>query len=91
MGLFTRRMVRELAGASDGDTLQELAHRHGSPMQAANLTDSMVGTTHDGVRAAPADDDAAGGRLLATRGAALDPARAHASSAVAPAQSRGTR
>lgn len=91
VGLFTPAMVRELADAGDGPAVRELVRGHGYPMQAANLTYSMIGVAHDGVAAAAPHYDAAVERLLATRGAALDPARAHASAAVSPAQSRGTR
>ena len=55
------------------------------------MTLSMVGVEYNGATAGEDVFDAACTALVATRGAALDLARAYAPASVSSAQSRGTR
>lgn len=69
-------MLREIARGDAGPVTREYVRRHGYPTQAANLTLSMVGDDHQGVRVSEEECEAAIDVLLSTKGAPLDLARA---------------
>lgn len=91
IAMLNPTMLREIALGDAGPVTREYVRRHGYSTQAANLTLSMLGASSGDAVATEADFDAAVDVLLATRGAALDLARAYAPAAASSAQSRGTR
>lgn len=97
VAILTPAMSMELAGPGDGPAVQAFARHHGHPVQAVNLSGSLVGDrvdgTYQGTLLAGTHLDAAIDRLLATRGRALHAPgpRPGAQSGAPAAQSRGTR
>jgi hypothetical protein len=91
VAMMNPELIREIADGGDGPALREYVRRHGYPTQATNMTLSMVGVEYNGATAGEDVFDAACTALVATRGAALDLARAYAPASVSSAQSRGTR
>jgi len=76
IGMLTPAMLREIGAGRMGPVTREYVRAHGYPMQAVNLTLSMIGVAFGDAVANEDDYEAAIEVLVTTRGAPLDLARA---------------